>query len=349
MLTKIEAERYKRQICLPVFGYEGQVQLKKSSILIIGCGGLGCAALQYLAAAGIGHLGILDDDLITLNNLPRQVLFDESTIGLSKVEVAQQRLTKLNPLCHIQAINCRLTPKNAIGFIKDYDIVLDATDNPEARYAINDACVFLGKPFIYGGIHQFEGHLAVFNNMTAKGEHGPNYRSLFPNFSESISNCLFDGILGPVAGIIGTLQALEAIKLILDWESSLSGRLMVVNLMTCEMRIFDICPTLTKLSDPLSITSEELNALMAKKKKMQIIDVREGKNKNTLNMGEIAIPFSLLSEKLNEIAKDCPIIIYCQKGISSQNAAAFIKKRLKLEEVFSLQGGIDEFLLKNQK
>lgn len=349
MLTKIEVERYKRQICLAEFGYEGQVQLKKSSILIIGCGGLGCAALQYLAAAGIGRLGILDDDHVNLNNLPRQILFDKSTIGQSKAKVAQQRLTQLNPSTDIQAIACRLTRKNAPYFIKDYDIVLDATDNPEARYAINDACVSLGKPFVFGGIHQYEGHVAVFNEMTANGEYGPNYRSLFPFFSENRSNCLLDGILGPVAGIIGTLQALEAIKLALNWASPLSGRLMILNTMTWEMRIFDICPTITKLSDPMSITKADLNTLMAKKKKIQLIDVREGKNNHALNLGEIAIPFSELSENLNEIARDCPVIIVCQKGILSQHAAAFIKNRLKLEDVFSLQEGIDQFLLKNQK
>src|SRR5258705_2623718 len=228
-------ERYHRQIILPEFGEEGQQKLIFAKVLVIGAGGLGCPALQYLTAAGIGTIGIVDDDVVALNNLHRQVLYSVNDIGLSKAERATQILQQLNPEIKIIAYNERLTTQNALSLIDEFDIIIDGTDNFSTRYMINDACVLLNKPLVYGAISQFEGQVSVFNPQPLKGSNeAVNYRDLFPDPPRDgeVLNCAEAGVLGVLPGIIGSMMANETIKLIAGIGELLVNRLLTYNALT---------------------------------------------------------------------------------------------------------------------
>ncbi|MBD0294073.1 MAG: HesA/MoeB/ThiF family protein, partial [Flavisolibacter sp.] len=216
MVSNEHNERYQRQVILQEFGEAGQQKLLQAKVLVIGAGGLGCPVLQYLAAAGVGVVGIADDDIVSLTNLHRQVLYSMSDIGKSKVERAAAILRQLNPDIEIIPYHLRLTNKNALDIITAYDIVVDATDNFPTRYLLNDACVLLSKPLIYGAVSKFEGQVAVFNGVGSSGEKSVNYRDLFPvpPQEDEVPNCAEAGVLGVLPGIIGSLQAGEVIKLI---------------------------------------------------------------------------------------------------------------------------------------
>src|ERR1051326_6363377 len=206
-------ERYQRQVILPGFGEGGQQKLREARVLVIGAGGLGCPVLQYLTAAGIGTVGIVDDDVVALNNLQRQVLYGVKDIGLSKAETAANILQQLNPGIEIIPYNERLTVQNALVLLDDFDIVIDGTDNFATRYMINDACVLLKKPLVYGAVSQFEGQVSIFRNQS---HDDVNYRDIFPDppKESEILNCAEGGVLGTMTGIIGTMMANETIKLI---------------------------------------------------------------------------------------------------------------------------------------
>jgi adenylyltransferase/sulfurtransferase len=221
-------ERYHRQIILPEFGEIGQQKLLKAKVLVIGAGGLGCPALQYLTAAGIGTIGIVDDDVVSLNNLHRQVLYSVNDIGLSKAERAAHILEQLNPDINIIAYNERLENQNAITLFHDFDIVVDGTDNFSTRYMINDACVLLNKPLVYGAISLFEGQVSVFRNQNADDV---NYRDIFPDPPKEgeVLNCAEAGVLGVLPGIIGTMMANETIKLLTGIGDSLINQLLTYN------------------------------------------------------------------------------------------------------------------------
>ena len=229
MLSKKEIQRYSKQLLIPEIGMKGQERLKNAKVLVIGAGGLGCPVLQYLAAAGIGKIGIVDFDIIDESNLQRQVLYTTQDVGKIKAVVASEKIALLNPLIDIKTWNCKLEPGNAIEIISGFDIVVDCTDNFETRYLINDACVLLNKPFVYGGIHKFEGQLSVFNYLT-----GPTYRCAFPEtHSEEIQlNCSITGVIGTLPGIVGTLQANEVIKIITGVGEVFSGKIMLFNALT---------------------------------------------------------------------------------------------------------------------
>ncbi|KAI4487439.1 PREDICTED: adenylyltransferase and sulfurtransferase MOCS3 [Polistes canadensis] len=222
-LNNDEISRYSRQIFLPEIGVTGQKRIKESSVLIVGVGGLGCPSALYLTCSGIGHIGLVDYDNIEINNLHRQVLFTEGTIGMPKVTVAAEFLNKLNSYTEVTPYKLQLDSSNALKIIESYDIVLDATDNVATRYLLNDACVLSKKPLISGSALRFEGHLSVFNY------NGPCYRCIFPKppSPETVTNCSDGGVLGAAVGTIGVLQAVEAIKVILDMPETLSGRLLV--------------------------------------------------------------------------------------------------------------------------
>jgi adenylyltransferase/sulfurtransferase len=228
--------RYDKQIALPEVGEAGQQKLAEAKVLVVGAGGLGCPALQYLAAAGIGTIGIVDGDVVNETNLHRQVLYTNSDVGKPKVEVAAERLKQLNPELEIQTYSEFLTASNAMDIVANYDLIVDATDNFAARYRINDVCVKLDKPVVYGAIHRFEGQVSVFNY---KG--GPTYRCLFPDkpAENQIPNCNETGVLGVLPGIIGTQQATEVLKIILGIGEVLSGKLMTLNLLTNFTRTFE--------------------------------------------------------------------------------------------------------------
>jgi len=282
MLEPEEIQRYNRQILIPEFGLNGQTRLKNAKVLVIGCGGLGSPILLYLTAAGVGTLGIVENDKIDISNLQRQILYSSLVVGLAKISETVNRLTELNPLVKIKQYPTRLCVGNALEIIKDYDIVIDGTDNFPTRYLVNDACVMLNKPFVYGAIHRFEGQITVFNHQNSA-----TYRDLFPTPPppEQAPNCAEAGVLGVLPGIIGSMQALEAIKVITNIGEPLSGKLLILDTLSMQSRIIRIpkmpdTPIITQLIDYEAfcglksvndITFETLQTL----NDYQLIDVRE--------------------------------------------------------------------------
>jgi molybdopterin/thiamine biosynthesis adenylyltransferase len=227
MLSQDEKKRYSRQIQLAELKNEGQQKLQDAKVLVVGAGGLGCPVLQYLAAAGVGTIGIVDFDLVEETNLHRQVLYATADVGKSKAEIASKRILEQNPLVKVEIFNTKLDNSNALKIISNYQIVLDCSDNFETRYAINDACVYLNKPFVYAGIHKFEGQLSVFN----LDNESPTYRCVFPEKGEDeiIINCSITGVIGTLPGILGTMQANEVIKIITGIGEVCSGKLLLFN------------------------------------------------------------------------------------------------------------------------
>lgn len=228
-------ERYSRQVLLKEIGKAGQEKIRQAKVLVIGAGGLGSPVLLYLAGAGVGTIGIMDDDIISESNLQRQILYDSQSLGEPKVEIACRKLQALNPECRIVPMQQRLNSENASKIIIEYDIVVDATDNLSSRYVINDTCIECGKPFVYGSICEFDGQVSVFNYQG-----GPSYRDLYP-YHEKIAD--FEqplGVIGALPGVIGTLQAAETIKLILGSQDTLSGKLLLINLLKGTFQTFEI-------------------------------------------------------------------------------------------------------------
>ena len=242
--TKEELARYNRHIIIPGFGMEAQLKLKAAKVLVIGSGGLGSPVLLYLAAAGVGTIGIVDFDVVDDSNLQRQVLFGVDEIGKPKVEAARRRLQALNPYIKLHIYNTHLNSQNALEILKDYDVIADGTDNFPTRYLVNDASVLLGKPNVYASIFQFEGQVSVFNYRNAQGELGPNYRDLYPTPPPPglVPSCAEGGVLGVLPGIIGSLQALEVIKVITGVGETLAGRFYIFDALNFESRTFNIRP-----------------------------------------------------------------------------------------------------------
>jgi len=234
MLNKEEITRYSKQLLLSEIGKAGQEKLKRSRVLVVGAGGLGCPALQYLAAAGVGTIGITDFDVVDETNLQRQLLYSSEDVNRSKAMVATEKILTLNPFIQVVPINLKFESENAIELISGYDIVLDCTDNFETRYLLNDACVLLDKPFVYGGIYKFEGQLSVFNYKEEGRNKGPTYRCAFPEMhsGQALLNCSLTGVIGTLPGIIGTLQANEVIKMITGIGEVCSGKILVLNTLT---------------------------------------------------------------------------------------------------------------------
>jgi molybdopterin/thiamine biosynthesis adenylyltransferase/rhodanese-related sulfurtransferase len=352
-------ERYQRQILLPGFGTEGQQKLEEASVLIVGAGGLGCPALQYLTAAGVGTLGIIDDDLVSLNNLHRQILYKTEDIGLSKADVATRHLQAMNPGVHFNSYPFRLTTKNTLAVLNGYDLVLDATDNFATRYIINDACVLLKKPFVYGAITQFEGQVAVFN----ASKEATNYRDLFPQPPSpgSILNCAEAGVLGVLPGIIGTMQATEVIKLIAGIGKPLVNQLFTYNALTNESFVFDMAPRSGTASllpqtpaefeatdydwlcnTPAAVNEIDTDAFneFLQRKNTVIIDVREAGEMPDAPFPHRKIPLSVLSENTAAIDADA-VVLFCQSGKRSREAATVLSATFGTsKEIYSLQGGI---------
>lgn len=239
MLSKTELIRYQRQLQLKEIGSSGQQKLKQAKVLVIGAGGLGCAVLQYLAAAGVGHIGIVDFDTVNASNLQRQVLYTTEDIGQLKVNCAIRQLSKQNEFIELQGFPLELNNQNAIDIFSTYDIIVDGTDNYSTRYMVNDACILLNKPLIYGAVYRFEGQISVFNYTSNTNEKGPTYRCLFPEppATDAFLNCTETGVLGVLPGIIGIMQANEVIKTITGIGEVLSGKLMIVNTLSMQTEI----------------------------------------------------------------------------------------------------------------
>ena len=241
-LTKDELVRYHRQIILPDFGVAGQQKLKHAGVLVIGTGGLGIPNLQYLTAAGLGRIGLIDFDEVSLSNLQRQVLFGTDEVGRNKVETAIKKLKQLNPNVQFDGYPVKIDSGNAMELIGSYDLVVDGSDNLPTRYLVNDACVLLGKPLIYGAIFRFEGQVSVFNQLLPDGSRGPNYRDLFPTPTppDMVPNCSEAGVFGALTGIVGSMQANEAIKVITGIGETLSGRLLIFDGLDFTTRYLEI-------------------------------------------------------------------------------------------------------------
>lgn len=344
MENKISYERYHRQIILKQFGEGGQYKLLQAKVLVAGAGGLGCPILQYLAAAGVGTLGVVDDDVVSLSNLHRQLLYNMHDLGLLKAERAAFVLQQLNPEIIINVYTERLTAKNALDIISEYDIIVDGTDNFSTRYIINDACVLLNKPLVYGAASQFEGQVAVFNVHQQNGEQPVNYRDLFPQppKDDEVLNCGEAGVLGVVPGIIGTMQANEAIKLITGIGEPLLNRMLAYNALNNQ--IYELVLSARKDTSSLipldaeafkATDYELLCSLPAKIFEMDaqqfnmmleagdaaIIDVREqGEDPAITEFAHIKIPLSKLKVTSNDIAGDV-IVVFCQSGKRSHQAA----------------------------
>jgi molybdopterin/thiamine biosynthesis adenylyltransferase/rhodanese-related sulfurtransferase len=359
-----EQERYSRHLLLSEVGEAGQQKLKSAKVLVVGAGGLGCPVLQYLAAAGVGTLGVMDFDIVAASNLQRQILFTESDIGKPKATCAAEKLMLLNPHILIKAINERLTVKNIRNVIEDFDIIVDGTDNFMTRYLINDGCVLSGKPFVFGSLYKFSGQVAVFNQLLPDGSRSANYRTVFPEppVPGSVADCAETGVLGAVAGIVGTIQATETLKLILGVGNALAGKLLLIDTMKPEFNLIGIPPqkelpagapqtwealelfdyeyfcsmkTATQLID-----SKELEIMLASGKPLQVVDVREDwEYEETDGLHAISISLYELKDKINQFDTSAPIVVVCAEGKRSSLAVKVLQDS-GFTNVMSLNGGL---------
>ncbi len=353
-LTKEEYERYSRHIILPEVGLEGQKRLKAASVLCIGTGGLGSPLLLYLAAAGVGRIGIVDFDVVDNSNLHRQVIHSTSWVGKPKIESAKNRVLEINPNCQVDLYETRLSSENALDLVRPYDVIVDGTDNFPTRYLVNDACVLLNKPNVYGSIFRFEGQATVFNY-----EGGPNYRDLYPEPPPPgmVPSCAEGGVLGVLCGIIGTIQATEAVKIILGQGNTLSGRLLLYNALDMKFRELKlrpnpVRPVIEKLIDyeefcgipqakaeeekrqmELSeMTVQELQALIESgAKDFVLLDVRNPNEYEIAQIpGSVLVPLPDIESgqgvaKVKELLNGHRLIAHCKMGGRSAKALAIFK------------------------
>ncbi|MEH3115144.1 ThiF family adenylyltransferase [Pedobacter terrae] len=366
----MSAARYNRQIILKGFGEEAQQRLLRAKVLVIGAGGLGCPALQYLAAAGIGHIGIVDDDTISLSNLHRQILFTTADIGKLKVEVAAKRLQDMNPQIGIIRHPIRLQKNSILDILSRYDYILDGTDNFESRYLINDACALLNKPLIFAAVSGFEGQLAIFNvpdHLTPS----TNYRDLFPipPDKDEVPNCADNGVIGVLPGVLGTMAAAETIKLIAKIGLTLTNKILSYNLLTQEQYTINITHgegyTLPKTVDEFldmdyQDTSEgpqgyiEIDATeLVKLQQLEstiLIDVRERHEVPVLDKQIFTqVPMSEFGAFIGKEFFQKNVVLICQHGVRSVAAAEAMQEKYgDTKKIYSLKGGIikwrDHFL-----
>jgi adenylyltransferase/sulfurtransferase len=367
-LSPKEIARYSRHLIMPEVGVEGQKRLKASRILLIGAGGLGSPLGLYLAAAGIGRIGLVDFDVVDFSNLHRQVLHSTPDVGRPKLESARNRLQAINPEVRIDLYETRLTSANAISIIEPYDIIIDGTDNFPTRYLVNDACVLLGKPNVYGSIFRFDGQASVFYPP-----HGPCYRCIYPEPPPpgEVPSCAEGGVLGILPGLIGCIQATEAIKLVLGSGSTLIGRLLLYDALRMSFQEFKvrrnaqcpICgdhPTIRKLIDyeqfcgvpgqeaqpaatadgEWDTTVDTLKRRLDARESVFILDVRNPEEFQICRIpGSVLIPLPELPRRFEELDRDREIVIHCKSGMRSLKALRFLREK-GFQKVKNLQGGI---------
>jgi adenylyltransferase/sulfurtransferase len=367
-LTQEEILRYSRHLIMPEVGVEGQEKLKKASVLLIGSGGLGSPLGQYLSAAGVGRLGLVDFDVVEFSNLQRQVMFGTQDVGRPKVEASKERIVQMNPNVQVNPYPIKLNSQNALEIFKDYDIIADATDNFPTRYLVNDACVFLKKPNVYGSIFRFEGQATIF-----WAEKGPCYRCLFPEPPPPgmVPSCAEGGVLGILPGLIGLVQATEAIKLILGKGNPLIGRLLLFNALDMKFREVKLqkdpdCPvcgthrSITSLIDyeqfcgirvgeedtavPTNgireVTASELKTLMDRKASFTLVDVREPHEYQIAKIpGSLLIPLGDIARRAHELDTAQDIVVHCRSGSRSAQAIRTLQK-LGFKRLRNLKGGI---------
>lgn len=366
LFTKEELARYNRHIIIDSFGTAAQEKLKKSRVLVVGAGGLGSPLLLYLAAAGIGHIGIVDCDVVEDSNLQRQVLYRVEDIGKPKAQTAMQRLSALNPYIHFQVYPEQLSAANALEIIRDYDVVADGTDNFPTRYLVNDACVLLDKINVHASIYQFEGQVCVFNADQSDGTRGPNYRDLYPMPPEPglIASCAEAGVLGVLPGIIGSMQALEVIKVLAEIGDCLIGRFFAFDALSFTCRTFNIRknpdnpisgnqPSITQLIDyeqfcgvpaierkVKGITASALYLWLQTRADIQLIDVREQDEYALANIGAELIPLAMISAYAHQIDKHKMVIILCKTGHRSAKAIRLLEDQYGFTNLYNLEGGL---------
>jgi len=363
-LSPAEVKRYSRHLIMPEVAVEGQLKLKRAKVLLIGTGGLGAPAGLYLTAAGVGRIGLVDFDVVDTTNLQRQVTFGTRDVGRSKLEAAHERLHDLNPEVEFVLHETRLTSANALDIIRDYDIVVDGTDNFPTRYLVNDACVLLGKPYVYGSIFRFEGQVTVFG-----AKNGPCYRCLYPSPPPPglVPSCAEGGVLGVLPGIVGAIQASEAIKWILRAGDSLQGRLLLFDALKMTFRELKLrrnpdCPvcgpnrTLHELIDyeafcgirgeevenDVSVPEmgvKELKRRLDANDGVVVVDVREPHEYQICNIGGILIPLGELAARVHELDSARDIVVHCRTGVRSAHAVGFLQDA-GFERVWNLRGGI---------
>lgn len=367
-LTPEELQRYSRHLVLQGFGVENQLKLRRARVLVVGAGGLGCPALLYLTAAGVGTIGVIDSDTLEISNLQRQVLYTMNDVGRSKAEAAVAHLAQLNPLIALKAFAERLTSENALDIIRAFDLVIDGTDNFPTRYLINDACVLLDKPFIYASILQYEGQAAVFNYRDKAGEISANYRDIFPEppTGASIPNCEEAGVIGVLPGLLGCIQANEAIKILTGIGEPLSNQLLILDSATMQQMVVriadqgsresiktlidyeDFCGINARknksLNDKLltmkEVTVQELKKLMDSKADFQLIDVREPHEYDICNLDGELIPMSDIPNNVDRISKDKQVVIHCRSGKRSGDMLLWLEKNHGFTNLYNLKGGI---------
>jgi len=364
-LSHEEIQRYSRHLLLPEVGLEGQKKLKAASVLIIGAGGLGSPIAMYLAAAGIGCIGLVDMDIVEVSNLQRQIIHGTENVGELKIESAKRTIARINPFVNVKVYQEKFTAENAMDIAREYDIIIDGTDNFPTRYLVNDVCVLLGKPTVYGSIFRFEGQASVFS-----AKHGPCYRCLYPEPPPEglVPNCSEGGVIGVLPGMIGTIQANEAIKIILGEGIPLYNRLLVLDALDMRFRELSISknpncqicgtnPTITQLidyqhfcgispktnTDTISadqlITATELSEKLVTST-VQIIDVRSAEEYAICAIPDsLLIPLAELPYRLHEINRNAEVIIYCKSGIRGSKAISLLNDEGFLK-VKNLVGGI---------
>jgi adenylyltransferase/sulfurtransferase len=366
-LNPSETLRYGRHLVLPEVGLEGQLRLRSGRALIVGAGGLGAPAALYLAAAGVGRIGLADFDVVEVSNLQRQVLYTTADVGRPKVEAARERLLALNPEIVIEAHRERVSAANARGLLGGYDVVVDGTDNFPTRYLVNDACVLMGLPYVYGSIFRFEGQASVFWKGRA-----PCYRCLHPEPPPAglVPNCAEGGVLGVLPGVIGSIQAAEALKILIGRGETLAGRLLLFDALTMRFREMAITrdpdcpvcgdrPTITELVDiddaceapdpspmpaaevPPTITVAELNDRLARGERPTLLDVRTPQEWDVCHLdGATLIPMQTLPARFAELDRSAEIVCYCHVGARSAMAAAYLRRE-GFSRVRNLVGGIE--------
>ena len=362
-LSHEEILRYSRHLILPDVGVTGQRKLKAARVLLVGAGGLGSPAALYLAAAGVGTIGLVDFDVVDATNLQRQILHGTSKVGTLKLESARERIEDLNPNVRVETFETRLTSENALDILREFDVVADGTDNFPTRYLVNDACVLLGKPNVYGSIFRFEGQASVFS-----AAHGPCYRCLYaePPPAGLVPSCAEGGVLGVLPGIIGSIQAMETLKLILGAGQSLIGRLLLFDALKLKFREVQlqkdpdcpVCgahPTVTDLIDyeafcgigaepayaGAEVTATDCKAELDQQKPLVILDVRETHEYEIAHIeGARLIPLGELPDRLGELDGHAEIVTHCHHGVRSLKALQILKAA-GFAKVRSLRGGID--------
>jgi len=360
-LTREEFERYSRQIVMPEIGPEGQEKLKASSVLVVGVGGLGTPAAVFLAAAGVGKIGLVDFDTVKASNLHRQVLYSHEDLGKRKVEVAKSRLQRLNPHTKIEAYDTKLDSTNALEILRGYDVIVDGTDNFPARYLVGDACVLLGKPDVYASVFRLDGQMTVF------AKSGPCHRCLFPEPPppDTVPSCAEAGVLGVLPGIMGSLQAAEALKLILHLGDSMVGRLLILN--ATEMKFTEIrvgknldcpvcgsnpsirelqdyeafCGASTRASESVpEVTPILLKRMLDEGRDVELVDVREPFEYQICHLeGSKLVPLGQLRARVGNLSKSKTVVVYCHHGRRSANAVSYLTSA-GFTDVKNLRGGI---------